>query len=176
MDYESSVSRQLQCWDAPTLLSPAISQLSTSHPTPDFQPDPDYCDFLVDTGFGKDNCPAEVREFWRNNIRENYMGDDGRKRIWMAVVNLRDRDGLHGRLKDIRCPVLWLHVRSRFPPLSLFLGCCVLLIYMFVGTGNQRRCLFSGQRRARDPTVRQLGRCITCAYRGWCTLLGCYAS
>ncbi|WP_405164603.1 alpha/beta hydrolase [Nocardia sp. NBC_01499] len=24
-------------------------------------------------------------------------------------MNLRDRDGLHGRLDDVRCPVLWLH-------------------------------------------------------------------
>jgi pimeloyl-ACP methyl ester carboxylesterase len=27
----------------------------------------------------------------------------------MATINLRDRDGLHGRLSDVVCPVLWLH-------------------------------------------------------------------
>jgi pimeloyl-ACP methyl ester carboxylesterase len=27
----------------------------------------------------------------------------------MATINLRDRDGLHGRLADVKCPVLWLH-------------------------------------------------------------------
>ena len=27
----------------------------------------------------------------------------------MAAINLRDRDGLHSRLFDVRCPVLWLH-------------------------------------------------------------------
>ncbi|KAG4431833.1 hypothetical protein IFR05_012695 [Cadophora sp. M221] len=27
----------------------------------------------------------------------------------MAAINLRDRDGLHGRLEYVRCPVLWLH-------------------------------------------------------------------
>lgn len=27
----------------------------------------------------------------------------------MCVLNLRDRDGLHGRLFDIRCPVLRIH-------------------------------------------------------------------
>lgn len=138
MDYESSVSRQLQCWDAPTLLSPAISQLSTNHSTPDFQPDPDYCDFLVDSGFGKENCPAEVREFWRNNIRENYMGDDGRKRIWMAAVNLRDRDGLHSRLGDIRCPVLWLHVRSCFSPPLFCLFDWLLVFFFFANIGACR--------------------------------------
>lgn len=27
----------------------------------------------------------------------------------MAAINLRECDGLHGRLFDVRCPVLWLH-------------------------------------------------------------------
>jgi pimeloyl-ACP methyl ester carboxylesterase len=27
----------------------------------------------------------------------------------MAIINLRDRDGLHARLPDVKCPVLWLH-------------------------------------------------------------------
>jgi pimeloyl-ACP methyl ester carboxylesterase len=27
----------------------------------------------------------------------------------MAAINLRERDALHERLFDIRCPVLWLH-------------------------------------------------------------------
>lgn len=30
----------------------------------------------------------------------------------MATINLRDRDGLHGRLADVKCPVLWLHGTS----------------------------------------------------------------
>lgn len=37
------------------------------------------------------------------------QGDEGRKRIRMAAVNLRERDGLHGRLGYVKCPVLWLH-------------------------------------------------------------------
>lgn len=28
----------------------------------------------------------------------------------MAAINLRERDGLHGRLFDVTCPVMWLHV------------------------------------------------------------------
>lgn len=27
----------------------------------------------------------------------------------MAAINLRDRDGLPGRLFDVRCPVMWHH-------------------------------------------------------------------
>lgn len=30
----------------------------------------------------------------------------------MAAINLRDRDGLHLRAGDVKCPVLWLHVSS----------------------------------------------------------------
>ena len=30
----------------------------------------------------------------------------------MAAINLRERDGLHSRLFDVRCPVLWLHGTS----------------------------------------------------------------
>lgn len=27
----------------------------------------------------------------------------------MAAINLSQRDGLHARLSDVACPVLWLH-------------------------------------------------------------------
>ena len=43
-------------------------------------------------------------------IKSNYQGDDGRRRARMAAINLRERDGLLGRLFDVRCPVMWLHV------------------------------------------------------------------
>ena len=63
---------------------------------------------LIDIGFGK-NAPTDTREYWQKTIKANYQGDDGRRRIRMAAINLRERDGLHGRLFDVRCPVLWLH-------------------------------------------------------------------
>jgi pimeloyl-ACP methyl ester carboxylesterase len=40
--------------------------------------------------------------------QRNYTGDAGRQRLRTISVNLRDRDGLHGRLDKVRCPVLWL--------------------------------------------------------------------
>ncbi|KAJ5601628.1 hypothetical protein N7510_011162 [Penicillium lagena] len=109
LDFESDRTRSLNCWDAPTLLTPSIEKWTSEQPTPQFEPDQEYRDFLIDIGFGKDDCPADVRDFWRKTIRENYLGDDGRRRIRMAAINLRDRDGLHPRLFDVRCPVLWLH-------------------------------------------------------------------
>ncbi|KAL1849988.1 hypothetical protein Plec18167_008311 [Paecilomyces lecythidis] len=108
LDYESERTRQLNCWDGPSDLRPNIERWTTNEVTPDFEPHLGYCDFLIDIGFNKD-CPQETRDFWRRTIRENYRGDDGRRRIRMAAINLAERDGLHSRLWDVRCPVMWLH-------------------------------------------------------------------
>ena len=118
MDSESEPTRELNCWDAPNLLTPDINAWTTNTPTPDFEPSAEYSDFLIDIGFGKETCPPETRDFWRKSIRENYRGDEGRRRIRMAAINLRDRDGLHPRLSDVKCPVLWLHVGSPGPMYS----------------------------------------------------------
>lgn len=108
MDYESDRSRSLGCWHALDNLANTISAFSSQVKTPDFVPGQEYSDFLIDVGMGK-NCPAEMRQFWTSEIEKNYKGDEGRKRIRMAAINLRDRDGLHSRVADVVCPVLWLH-------------------------------------------------------------------
>jgi hypothetical protein len=99
-------------------VSAPIDAWTSKTPTPDFQPDLAYCDFLIDIGFGK-TCSQETRDFWRKTIQANYQGDDGRRRARMAAINLRDRDGLHGRLFDVTCPVMWLHVSSLPPIITL---------------------------------------------------------
>ena len=53
--------------------------------------------------------PAAERAFWHETHQKNYTGDAGRQRLRIASINLRDRDGLHGRLDSVRCPVLWMH-------------------------------------------------------------------
>ena len=45
-------------------------------------------------------------------MKDAYRGDVGRKTLRMGVVSMRDRDGLHGRLEFVRCPVLWMHVST----------------------------------------------------------------
>lgn len=110
MDYESERTRNLGCWDGPSLLTPDIDAWTATADS-SFEPSTKYCDFLIDIGFGKE-CPSETRDFWRKEIKANYQGDEGRKRIRMAAVNLRERDGLHGRLNYIKCPTLWLHGTS----------------------------------------------------------------
>lgn len=108
MDYESERTRKLGCWDGADACTGPINEWTTSSSTPDFKPSTDYCNFLIDIGFGKD-CPKETRDFWVETIKSNYTGDDGRRRARMAAINLRERDGLHGRLFDVKCPVMWLH-------------------------------------------------------------------
>jgi len=108
LDYESERTRKLGCWDGVAACTGPIDQWTSATATPDFKPDIPYCDFLIDIGFGK-NCAQDVRDFWRKTIQANYQGDDGRRRARMAGINLRERDGLHGRLFDVKCPVMWLH-------------------------------------------------------------------
>ncbi|EME49089.1 hypothetical protein DOTSEDRAFT_40330 [Dothistroma septosporum NZE10] len=111
MDYESERTRLLGCWDPLDPLAQSIDEWTTNDVTKDFKPSEDYCNFLIDIGFGKD-ISVEDRTFWVDTIQSNYAGDDGRRRARMAAINLRERDGLHSRLFDVRCPVLWLHGTS----------------------------------------------------------------
>jgi pimeloyl-ACP methyl ester carboxylesterase len=117
IDYESPRTRELGCWDGVAACTGPIDEWSTHTSTADFEPSNDYCDFLIDVGFGK-SCDADTREFWHKTIKSNYHGDDGRRRARMAAINLRDRDGLHGRVVDVKCPVLWMHVSPLFHQLQ----------------------------------------------------------
>ncbi|KAI9697302.1 MAG: hypothetical protein M1836_004866 [Candelina mexicana] len=108
MDYESERTRILGCWDGIAAKTDSIDQWTTNEKTPSFEPDDGFCNVMIDIGFGKD-CESSMRDFWLKTIKSNYQGDDGRRRARMAVINLRDRDGLHRRLFDVRCPVMWLH-------------------------------------------------------------------
>jgi pimeloyl-ACP methyl ester carboxylesterase len=105
MDFESDRSRSLGCWDVSSVTG-LIESLNATNES--YEPPTEFCDFSVSSGFGAD-CPQETRTKWTEKIKQNYAGDAGRKRLREAAVNLRDRDGLHGRLINIQCPVLWLH-------------------------------------------------------------------
>ncbi|KFZ23187.1 hypothetical protein V502_02339 [Pseudogymnoascus sp. VKM F-4520 (FW-2644)] len=107
MDYESPRSRELGCWDGPAACSGLVALNGDLTPAHDFEPGDAYYDFLMEIGFGK-NVDKATRGFWAKTIRDNYNGDEGKKRVSMAAVNLASRDGLHERLPNIRCPILWL--------------------------------------------------------------------
>ncbi|KAL1305137.1 hypothetical protein AAFC00_002062 [Neodothiora populina] len=107
LDYESERTMKLRCWDAGKILTGIIDALSTTGSMPDFEPDDNFCDLTIDTGFGSGVSSAD-RDFWRQAIKTNWGGDAGRRQARMAAICLRDRDGLHGRVFDVLCPVLWM--------------------------------------------------------------------
>ncbi|WP_328609314.1 alpha/beta hydrolase [Amycolatopsis sp. NBC_00345] len=106
MDFESPRSRELGCWDGTAANTPIVDALA--EPVGEDWVVPDlFVDGVFEAALG--GVSGEEREFWLATYRANYAGDAGRHRLRVSTVNLRDRDGLHGRLDDVRCPVLWLH-------------------------------------------------------------------
>ena len=106
MDYESERSRDLGCWDGVAFCTPAIEAL-TEPVDDDWVISTDLVDAVLTEGLGEDVADDE-RAFWYRTHQQNYTGDAGRQRLRTISVNLRDRDGLHGRLNGVRCPVRWL--------------------------------------------------------------------
>ena len=128
MDSESERSRELHCWDGPSIVESFLLQWATCQPTSSFDPGDDYCDAVVSIGLN--DCSTEVRELWRGIIKATYQGEDGRRRIRMAAINLAERDGLRLRLPDVVCPVHWIHgtkdavfsVRNAEEEIQMFTG------------------------------------------------------
>lgn len=106
MDFESPRSRELGCWDGIEFCTPAIDALDEPVGE-DWVVDGDFVDAVLGAGLGEDVSEDE-RSFWHRTYRQNYTGDDGRHRLRVCSINLRDRDGLHARLGSVTCPVLWL--------------------------------------------------------------------
>ena len=107
MDYESASSREKGCWDPKTNLLPFY--LKWSLPNPDFVVDAVWCGMVGSLGFSG-TVSAETLAFWDETVKEVYSGEEGRRRLRMAVICLLERDGLLLRLRDVKCPVYWLHV------------------------------------------------------------------
>lgn len=108
MDAESQRTRDLGCWDIAPIGDSLIGGWSSKDATPDFVLDDGFVGLLVSLGVGQEADPALVQSM-STNTKSVYVGDEGRRRARMCAVNLRDRDGLHGRLFDVTCPVLWMH-------------------------------------------------------------------
>lgn len=107
MDYESNRSRELGCWDGIEFCTPAIDSLA-DEVGDDWVIPTELVDAVLEAGLG-DTVSDDDRTFWHETHQQNYRGDDGRQRLRTISINLRDRDGLLGRLDQVRCPVLWLH-------------------------------------------------------------------
>src|SRR5919112_5426226 len=107
MDFESQRSRHLGCWDGIAFCTPAIDALAEPVGE-DWVIPTELVDAVLKEGLGDDVAPEE-RAFWHTTYQQNYTGDAGRTRVRISSINLRDRDGLHGRLDGVRCPVLRMH-------------------------------------------------------------------
>ncbi|KAK3381790.1 Alpha/Beta hydrolase protein [Podospora didyma] len=107
MDYESSDSRSKGAWDPKALLAPFYESWCSTTPTPDFLIDDVWCSMVGSLGFGA-GATAEVIGFWTQTLKAVYKGDEGRKKVKVALACLLERDGLLLRIRDITCPVYWL--------------------------------------------------------------------
>ena len=107
MDSENERAVKLGCWDAWQELTPLVTSLTSKTAVNEFEPSDEYCTFFVNNMFGTD-VDSDTRKLWTELIKKNYAGDAGRKRMREATVNLRERDGLHGRVPGIKCPLLWV--------------------------------------------------------------------
>ena len=106
MDFETQRSIDLGCWDGVAFCTPAIDALAD--PVDDnWVVSTDLVDMVLAEGFGRD-VAEEDRSYWHAEYQRNYIGDEGRHRLRVCSINLRDRDGLHGRLDGVKCPVLWM--------------------------------------------------------------------
>jgi hypothetical protein len=137
MDYESSRSRQNGCWDPSPILTPFYEKWTSATPTPDFEIDDVWCGMVGGLGFGA-GVTAEMLAFWKSALKEIYRGDEGRRKVRMAVVCLLERDGLLMRVGDVRAPVWWMQVSLYFSfyPL-LFYSCCRDLAFL-ISEGDGR--------------------------------------
>lgn len=106
MDDESPESRANGAWDPKTQLMPFLDGWSAPAAA-DFVVDDVWCGMVGSLGFS-DAVPAATLEFWTATLKSVYRGDEGRRKLKGALVNLLSRDGLLLRLRDIRCPVYWL--------------------------------------------------------------------
>lgn len=107
MDYESPRTQALGCWNGYEACTPVVQAMSTPVGE-DWTVDGSFTDFILQAGIGGPTS-EDQRQHWHRLHRQDYSGDAGRKRLLMAAINLRDRDGLHGRIGHITCPVLWMH-------------------------------------------------------------------
>jgi hypothetical protein len=100
------------------MLGPVVDALYSKEPTPDFLIDEGLRESVVNIGFSGVISPEDV-EFWKTTLNKIYSGDEGRKKLRGAFVNLLERDGLLRRAADVKCPVYWLQV-----------GCPINLVYL----------------------------------------------
>ncbi|KAL4900757.1 hypothetical protein BDW74DRAFT_182343 [Aspergillus multicolor] len=107
MDCESEDSQRKGCWRPLPQLKPLIDLWDSDCETPGFVVDESWCRVVGSGGFGP-FATGENADFWVQTLQAIYQGDEGRRKVRMALICLLERDALLLRLRDIRCPVHWL--------------------------------------------------------------------
>ncbi|KIK54600.1 hypothetical protein GYMLUDRAFT_48507 [Collybiopsis luxurians FD-317 M1] len=112
MDCESADSRSKNAWDPSPMLTPFYDKWCSF--IPDFVVDDVWCGMVVNLGFSG-LLPREKVDFWYSTMKSVYKGDDGRKKLKVALACLLERDGILLRLREIQCPVYWLQGDKDIP-------------------------------------------------------------
>lgn len=99
-------------------------------PTPNFVVGDDWIGAVISSGFGTTSSEEDAA-FWTKTLREVYSGEEGRKKLRIAVMCLAERDGLLFRVRDIKCPVHWLQVRKSSLVLSVprYINCQRIVVF-----------------------------------------------
>ncbi|KAI1759919.1 putative alpha/beta hydrolase [Hypoxylon sp. FL1150] len=107
MDCESFHSRTKGCWDPAAFVGPFLQQWRATASTPEFVPGDDFILPVLGLAFGSTSTPSRV-DYWTDSIRRVYAGDEGQRKLQMALISVVERDGLLFRLGYVKCPVHWL--------------------------------------------------------------------
>lgn len=102
MDYESSASRAMGCWDPKSLLSIVLDLWTL--PDENLVLDGEGRKIITSMGFRPLSDAAQIA-YWCRHVDGVYNGAAGQEKAKMCLVNPMARDGLLMRLGDIRCAV-----------------------------------------------------------------------
>ncbi|PQK09160.1 hypothetical protein BB8028_0001g12310 [Beauveria bassiana] len=111
MDSESSLRSDDVSWELKANLIPLYESWCSMTATPHFVPDEHWRRMVVNVGFSG-SVPDDFSSFWHKTLKTVYSGDEGRKKLRIAILCLLERDSILLRLRDIRCPVYWLQGSS----------------------------------------------------------------
>lgn len=78
MDYESSESCELGCWNGPQATSALVAKSADFTPHDDFKSGSGYVDFLMEVGYGE-KVTVDLIKKWAKSIQKVYSGDVGKK-------------------------------------------------------------------------------------------------
>lgn len=109
MDKEGERAMSLGCWNGPEMTEGIVKETAnTESASADYVVSDGIVQAILDASFGS-KLDEDAKSTFTASMKKVYSGEAGKKKLRQAVINLRERDGLHGRLSEIKAPVLWIH-------------------------------------------------------------------